>query len=110
MSTARQPRVWVSSDKPARGDVVRVRAQIEHRMESGLRRDSAGQTVPRHLLQRFEARVAGQPVFIWEPSLNVSQNPYIEFTFKARASGTLHLVWTDDRGQVLEHQRELTVA
>jgi sulfur-oxidizing protein SoxZ len=43
---AKPPRIWVSNAKPARGEIVRVRAQIEHQMESGLRSDEAGRLRP----------------------------------------------------------------
>lgn len=110
MATARPPRIWISNDKPARGDIVRVRAQIEHRMESGLRHDAEGKVLPRLIVKRFEATLDGQPLFIWEPEITVSQNPYIEFTFKARSSGELRMAWTDDKGPVAQASRTIAVA
>ena len=41
-SMTKPPRIWISSTSPKKGDVLRVRAQIEHTMESGLRRDADG--------------------------------------------------------------------
>ena len=41
MSQAKPPRVWVSNANPKKGEVLRVRAQMEHVMESGLRTDPA---------------------------------------------------------------------
>jgi sulfur-oxidizing protein SoxZ len=40
----------------------------------------------------------------------VAQNPYIEFTFLARQSGTLHFHWKDDGGQTLKAEKAITVA
>ena len=36
------PRTWISNATPKQGELVRVRAQIEHIMESGLRTDAEG--------------------------------------------------------------------
>ena len=33
------PRIWISNATPAKGERVRVRAQVTHRMETGLRND-----------------------------------------------------------------------
>lgn len=104
-------RVWVSNEKPAKGDILRVRAQMEHVMETGLRTDPAtGQPRPRHIVTYFEAKMAGKPIFVWEPGPAISQNPYIEFTFKARDSGELAMLWKDDKGQTLTASKTITVA
>ena len=103
------PRIWVSNATPKKGEVLRVRAQIEHVMESGLRTDEAGKIRPRNIVTRFEARLGPTLLFAWEPGIAVSQNPYIEFTFLARESGELHLHWKDDTGQALSAQKTITL-
>lgn len=105
------PRIWTSNATPKKGEVLRVRAQIEHTMESGLRTDPAtGKIRPRNIVTRFEARLGSALLFVWEPGIAVSQNPYIEFTFLARESGELVLHWKDDSGQTLSAQKTITVA
>ena len=104
------PRVWISNAAPKKGEVLRVRAQIEHVMESGLRTDEAGKIRPRNIVTRFEARLGPTLLFAWEPGIAVSQNPYIEFTFLARESGELHLLWKDEAGRTLEASRPITAA
>ncbi|HCL85767.1 MAG TPA: thiosulfate oxidation carrier complex protein SoxZ [Comamonadaceae bacterium] len=103
------PRVWVSNASPKAGEVLRVRAQIEHVMESGLRSDGAGKIRPRNIVTRFEARLGPALLFAWEPGISVAQNPYIEFTFVARASGELKLLWKDDAGQSTSASKAITV-
>ena len=111
MSMNKPPRVWVSNDKPKAGDILRVRAQMEHIMETGLRIDPAtGQARPRHIVNHFEARLGDRRVFTWTPGTSVAQNPYIEFTFKARHSGELTMLWKDDRGATLTASKTITVA
>ena len=104
-------RVWVSNEKPKAGDIVRVRAQMEHIMETGLRVDPAtGQPRPRHILMHFEAKLAGKLLFVWDPGSAIAQNPYVEFTFKARDSGELAMLWKDDKGQTLTANKTITVS
>lgn len=104
------PRIWISSTTPQKGDVLRVRAQMEHPMESGLRRDANGKVRPRNIVTRFEARLGSALLFVWSPGIAVAQNPYIEFTFLARDSGELTMQWKDDTGQSLSTQKTITVA
>ncbi|MBK1615629.1 thiosulfate oxidation carrier complex protein SoxZ [Rubrivivax gelatinosus] len=92
------PRIWISNSKPARGELVRVRAQVEHVMESGLRTDAEGRPRPRNIVRRFEARLGPVLLLTWEPGIGIAQNPYIEFTFVARDSAELKLSWVDDQG------------
>lgn len=110
MSMNKPARVWVSNEKPKAGDILRVRAQMEHVMETGLRTDPAtGQPRPRHIVTHFEAKMAGKQVFAWDLGTSISQNPYIEFTFKARDSGELSMLWKDDQGQTLTASKTITV-
>lgn len=110
MSMNKPARVWVSNEHPKAGDILRVRAQMEHIMETGLRTDPAtGKLRPRHIVQHFEAKMAGKLIFEWDLGTSISQNPYIEFTFKARQSGDLDLLWKDDQGQTLIAKKTITV-
>ena len=110
MSMNKPARVWVSTDKPKAGDIVRVRAQIEHVMETGLRQDPAtGQARPRHIANHFEAKIAGKLIFTWTLGTSIAQNPYIEFTFRAQQSGELALLWKDDQGGTLTASKTITV-
>ncbi|MEG0201674.1 MAG: thiosulfate oxidation carrier complex protein SoxZ [Comamonas sp.] len=39
----------------------------------------------------------------------MSQNPYIEFTFKARESGELQMLWKDENGQTTSATKTITL-
>ncbi|MCK7501540.1 MAG: thiosulfate oxidation carrier complex protein SoxZ [Comamonadaceae bacterium] len=106
---AKPPRVWISKATPASGETVRVRAQIEHVMESGLRTDAAGQPRPRNIVRRFEARLGPVLLLSWEPGIGVARDPFIEFTFVARDSGELTLTWVDDLGATQQTSRTIVV-
>lgn len=107
---ARPPRIWISTETPAAGEIVRVRAQVVHPMESGFRLDATGQPIPRDILTGFTATLDGQLLLEWLPETAISQNPYLEFTFAARTSGTLRMVWTDKGAALAEAERTITVA
>ena len=105
------PRIWVSNANPKKGEVLRVRAQMEHTMESGLRTDPAtGKLRPRNIVTHFEAKLGNALLFSWEPGISVSQNPYIEFTFAALRSGQLRMIWTDDSGEVAAATQDIELA
>lgn len=106
---ARPPRIWISNETPAPGEVVRVRAQVVHVMESGFRVDAEGQPIPEDLLTGFTAMLDDTLLMEWLPETAISQNPYIEFTFAARTSGRLRMVWSDRSGVIAEAEREIRV-
>lgn len=107
---ANPPRIWLSTVTPAKDEIVRVRAQVVHVMESGLRMEADGTAIPRDTLERFEARLGEDLILEWLPETAISQNPYIEFTFKARQSGVLKMTWADQRGIFTEAEREITLS
>lgn len=109
MSMSTAPRIWVSNPEPKKGEILRVRAQIGHMMETGLRLDEKGQIRSRNIVTRFEARMGDALLFAWEPGSAISRNPYIEFTFIARESGELKLVWEGDDDFHLDAKRTITV-
>ncbi|HRL20870.1 thiosulfate oxidation carrier complex protein SoxZ [Alcaligenes sp. SDU_A2] len=105
-----KPRIWISNASPKAGELVRVRALVEHRMESGLRQGADGKEIPRNIIKVFQATLDGEPLFTWNPETAISQNPYIEFTFVASRSGQLQMSWTDDAGTTITGQTSLTLA
>lgn len=108
--TTRPPRIWISNATPAAGEIVRLRTQIAHPMESGFRIDAAGRPIPRHIVTRFEARLDDRLLLEWEPQSAISQNPYLEFTFAARQPGTLRMTWIDDLGETITAEKDITLA
>ena len=99
-STPVPPRIRLPSGIKA-GDMVEIKTLIAHEMESGFRKDAAGNLVPRRILNGFEARFDGEPVFRaqWQPA--ISANPFQTFFLRATRSGKLDFAWTDDDGTVV---------
>jgi sulfur-oxidizing protein SoxZ len=86
----------------SQGDVVNVRALMSHPMETGLRKDSSGNTIPAHYITEVVASVNGKPVLTAEWSGAISTNPYFEFDVKAKAGDKITLKWVDNKGESQE--------
>ena len=107
-STQASPRIRLPSGVKA-GDIVEVKTLIAHEMESGFRKDAAGNLVPRKILNNFAAQFDGEPVFRaqWQPA--ISANPFQTFFLRATKSGRLDFAWTDDDGSVVTASAMLNV-
>jgi sulfur-oxidizing protein SoxZ len=83
----------------AAGDKTTVRVLMSHEMETGLRKDSAGKTIPAWFIQEVVASHNGKQVLSaqWGPS--VAKNPFLQFTVKgAKAGDKITVNWTDNKG------------
>lgn len=81
-----------------RGDIVEVRTTLAHAMETGYRRGSDGQMLPRDIVRRLEVTLAGTRVFAADLHPAIAANPYIAFALRVDGPGTLQLTWTGDNG------------
>ena len=81
-----------------KGDIVEIRATVQHPMETGFRPGTDGRVLPRNLVRRVECQFEGQPVFAADLPPSISANPYLSFSMRAVASGTLVVTWTGDEG------------
>jgi sulfur-oxidizing protein SoxZ len=76
-----------------------VRVLMSHEMETGQRKDAAGNTIPAWYIQQVSARWNGATVMNaqWGPA--VAKNPYLQFTVKgAKAGDKISITWLDNRG------------
>ena len=81
------------------GDVADVRVLMAHPMETGQRKDAAGNVVPLHFIQTITAQLNGKPVFQAEVSQAISRNPVFGFKVKgAKAGDKLAISWQDNTG------------
>lgn len=103
-----EPRVKLP-DRVKKGEVFEIKTLIAHPMETGQRKDSAGNAIPRMIINKFVCRYGGREVFSadWAPS--ISANPYLSFFATAGASGKMEFEWTDDAGKKYFHSAELKV-
>lgn len=104
-----KPRIKLDKKEAKKGDLVEVKALVSHVMESGQRKDSAGKTIPRKILNKFVCTVNGKEVFSADFEPAISANPYIQFKFKAQESGPVVLTWIDDDGSKIVGEEKITV-
>jgi sulfur-oxidizing protein SoxZ len=90
------------------GDIIEVKALISHPMETGQRRETDGQLVPRNIIKSFTATFNGQPVFSAELQPGISANPFLGFFLKVTGPGDLVLTWTDDANAVTTDVQKIT--
>ena len=102
------PRVRMPATAKA-GEVIEVKTLISHEMESGQRKDSAGKTIPRQIINKFTVEYMGKVIFQADIEPAVSANPYFQFKFRAQESGDVKFTWVDDDGTKIEAIEKITV-
>ena len=83
----------------AEDGVVTVKALMKHPMETGLRKDDAGNTVPAHYIKEVVATAGEETVFLAHWGTGVSKNPYLSFKYRGSKGDTLILKWEDNKGE-----------
>ncbi len=82
------------------GNNATVRVLMAHEMETGLRKDSAGKTIPAWYIQQISAKHNDKPVMKaqWGPA--VAKNPFLQFTIRgAKAGDKVAITWIDNKGE-----------
>ena len=103
-----KPRVRVPATAAA-GETITIKTLINHVMESGQRKDSSGNPIPRQIINRFTCEFNGQLVIDVTLHPAISSNPYFEFEVVVHESGEFKFTWYDDNGSVYEAVETITV-
>lgn len=103
-----KPRVKVPKTAAA-GDIITIKTLISHKMESGQRKDSDGNPIPRQIINSFTCEFNGKPVFSCDLDAAISANPYFEFNARVDEAGTFKFTWTDDDGTVTETEQSIAL-
>ena len=84
-----------------KGDLVTVKALINHPMETGLRKDKkTGEFIPAHFIQTVKCESGGNTLLDAQWAGTISKNPYLSFKYKGAAVGdVLKISWTDNTGK-----------
>ncbi len=83
----------------AKDGSVNVKILMSHEMESGQRKDSAGNIIPPHFIQQVKASWQGKTVLSAQWGTAVSKNPFLEFSFKGGQKGErIQVSWVDNKG------------
>lgn len=84
---------------PLKGDVAEIKILMGHAMETGQRKDGAGNTVPAHFIQMVTVEIAGKKVIEGEVGSSISRNPVFGFKVKGYKAGDKVVVnWVDNKG------------
>ena len=106
---AEKPRLKVPKEAK-KGEVIEIKTLLSNVMETGLRKDAAGNVIPRKIINKFTCEFNGKPVFSADLEPAIAANPYLQFTAKVDESGTFTFTWTDDDGTVTTAEEKITVA
>ena len=98
------------------GEIIELRALIQHPMETGYRRSSEGAMMARNLIRTLschfqEEGKAGEGDLVFAAKLYaaIAANPYVAFHTKAFASGVFVFVWAGDQGFAHSERVAITV-
>ena len=81
------------------GDKVEVKVLMEHVMETGLRKDPKGNSIPAHFIQNVAVTHNGKTVMSAQWGTGVARNPFLHFRFKGGKPGDKVITsWTDNKG------------
>lgn len=82
-----------------KGDVCDLKILMSHPMETGQRKDSAGNLVPAHFIQTITVDLNGTRVLSGQTGTSVSRNPVFGFKLKGAKTGDKVAVnWVDNKG------------
>ena len=91
------------------GEIIEIKALIQHEMETGFRVGTSGNMIPRDIITDFVCKYNGQEIFRAELFPAVSANPFFAFSTIATESGTLTFEWSGDRGFSATESADVTV-
>jgi sulfur-oxidizing protein SoxZ len=81
-----------------KGDVADVRVLVAHPMETGQRKDAAGNLVAQHFIQSMTVTHNGNTVYEGQWSQAISRNPVFAVRVKgAKVGDKVVASWTDNR-------------
>lgn len=104
-----KPRIKLP-ESAAPGEVIEIKALIQHVMETGNRKTPEGQLIPRNIINTFRVTFEGAPVFSADWGPGIAANPFVGFFFRVPGPGTLEFTWIDDAGETTVERAPLAVS
>lgn len=95
--------------KAKKGEIIEIKAQITHDMETGQRKDAGGMPLARRIIKKFVCTWNGDVVISADWYTAMSANPLVAFTALAEKSGPIKLAFHDDNGEIYESVVEVVV-
>jgi sulfur-oxidizing protein SoxZ len=97
-------------DMATPGEVIEIRALIQHPMETGYRPGPNGTILPRDIIRRFTCAYDGEVIFAAELHPAIAANPFLSFTTTATRRGPVTFTWEGDNGFSQTETTTLVVA
>lgn len=82
--------------------IVQAKLLVKHPMESGLRKDKNGETIPIHHLTQLYAEYQGNTVFQADFGPGVAKDPFLAFAFKGKSGDEFLIKAIDTKQQTGE--------
>lgn len=80
--------------------MTEVKVLMSHPMETGRRKNDAGDVEPAHFIQTVTATLNGKVVLEAQWGTGISKNPYLTFRLKsAKAGDKVAVEWLDNKGE-----------
>ena len=93
------------------GEVTEVKVIISHPMETGRKKDDAGQIIPAHFIQLVTAILNAKLVLEIQWGTGISKNPYLTFYVKgAKVADKIVVTWFDNLGNTGTGEVMITAA
>jgi len=96
-------------EKSAVGEVIEIRALINHVMETGNRKDAEGNVIPRNIIKSLTVTFGSITILKAEFGPGISSNPFVAFHMRVPGPGELVFTWEDDAGQTTVERSPLYV-
>jgi sulfur-oxidizing protein SoxZ len=84
--------------KAKRGEIIEIKTLMSHIMETGYRRTTTGEVIPRDIITSFTCRYNGEEIFRVDLFPAIAANPFISFFTVATESGKFEFNWIGDHG------------
>ncbi|BCM23927.1 thiosulfate oxidation carrier complex protein SoxZ [Methyloradius palustris] len=92
-----------------KGDMVEVKVLIGHPMETGRRKNEAGEVISAHFVQLVTVTLNGKSVLEAQWGTGISKNPYLTFHLVgAKVGDIVAVTWHDNLGQSSSQQIAVT--
>jgi sulfur-oxidizing protein SoxZ len=93
------------------GDVADVRILMRHPMETGARKDSKGDLIPRHFIQDVAVTHNGKTVLDAQWSQAISRDPFLGLRIKgAKVGDKIGVTWVDTKGDKRTDEAAVSVS
>ena len=96
--------------KAKKGEIIEIRAIVQHDMETGFRYTETGKAVPRDIIRTFTCTYNSVEVFKADLYPGIGANPWIIFTTIATESGILDFKWVGDNDYLANNQSQIVVS